>query len=269
MTLNLFHAVVLGVVQGLTEFLPVSSSGHLVITQHLFGISEGVLAFDVAVHLGTLLAVFLALRNDVAILFAGLRPGNDPQTQLGRRLIGMLIVGTIPAMVVGLLFRDIIAGFFSSVSVTGVMLLVTGTILYMGERVKTEERRLRTLRASDAFLIGCGQALAVMPGLSRSGTTISTGLARGVAGDDAARFSFLMAIPVILGAAILELPAALKAGIGPSLSVLAVGIVVAAITGYAAIFMLQRIIQQGRLRVFAYYTWVVGLVVLLLPYLGI
>ncbi|MGI6609269.1 MAG: undecaprenyl-diphosphate phosphatase [Limnochordia bacterium] len=267
--MSLFHALVLGVVQGLTEFLPVSSSGHLVIAQHLFGISEGVLAFDIAVHMGTLLAVLIALRDDVALVLAGLRPGHDPQARSGRRLIWLLVIGTVPAVVVGLLFSDIITGFFSSIAVTGVMLLVTGTLLFASERAKTDARRLRSFRTSDAFVIGCGQALAVMPGLSRSGTTISAGLARGVVGEDAARFSFLLAIPVILGAAVLELPATLKAGTGPSPSVLAAGVLTSAVTGYLAIAMLQRFIRQGRLRVFAYYTWVVGALVLLMAYVGI
>ncbi|MGI6082025.1 MAG: undecaprenyl-diphosphate phosphatase [Limnochordia bacterium] len=266
--MNLLQGFVLGVIQGITEFLPVSSSGHLVIAQHLFGISGDVLAFDVAVHVGTLLAVLFALRDDVAILLSGLRPGRDSQTRYGRRLIALLIVGTIPAVVVGLLWRDTIAGFFSSVAITGFMLLVTGTLLYGAERTKTEGRRLGMMRVADAFLIGCGQALAVMPGLSRSGTTISVGLRRGVIGEDAARFSFLLSIPVILGAAVLELPAALKAGTGPRTSVLIVGLLTAAVTGYAAISMLQYLIRKGRLRLFAYYTWGVGVLVLLSAYLG-
>jgi len=269
MALNLFQGFLLGVIQGITEFLPVSSSGHLVIAQHLFGVSGDVLAFDVAVHVGTLLAVLIALRDDVAVLFSGLRPGRDSQARSGRRLIALLIVGTIPAVVVGLLWRDIIAGFFSSLAITGFMLLVTGTLLYGADRTKTEGLRLETLRASDAFLIGCGQALAVMPGLSRSGTTISVALRRGVIGDDAARFSFLLSIPVILGAAVLELPEALKAGTGLRTSVLIVGLLTAAVTGYAAISMLKYLIREGRLRLFAYYRWVVGVLVLLAAYLGV
>lgn len=267
--MSLFQALVLGVLQGLTEFLPVSSSGHLVIAQHFFGISEGVLAFNVAVHLGTLLAVLVALRDDVMLVLAGLRPGSDSQARSGRRLIWLLIIGTIPAGVVGLLLGDVITGFFSSIAVTGAMLLVTGTLLFASEKARPEGRRLRSLRNSDALVIGCAQALAVMPGLSRSGTTISAGLARGVVGEDAARFSFLLAIPVILGAAVLELPATLRAGTGPALPVIAVGMVTSAITGYLAIAILRRFIRQGRLRVFAYYTWTVGALVLLMAYFGI
>jgi undecaprenyl-diphosphatase len=264
---SLFQAAVLGIVQGLTEFLPVSSSGHLVLVQQLFGISLGTLTFEVVVHVGTLIAVLIALRSDVALIFAGLRPGKDPETRSGRRLIWLLVVGTLPAVVVGFLLNDLIESLFSSVTVVGLMLLLTGTFLFFAERAKTGRRSLEGLHTVDALFIGCGQALAVMPGLSRSGTTISAGLRRGVNGEDAARFSFLLSIPVILGAAVLELPSVGQDAVLP-LSVLCMGFLTSAITGYFAITVLKRFVRQGRLRVFAYYTWAVGALVLLIQALA-
>jgi undecaprenyl-diphosphatase len=265
--LSLFHAIVLGIVQGVTEFLPVSSSGHLVLVQRLLQIENASLSFDVAVHVGTLVAVFVALWDDIVVLFDGLRPGRTQKTLAGRRLIGLLIVGSIPAALVGLLFQDFISGLFSSIYVTGVMLLVTGLLLYLAERMRKGGITLRGMGYSDAFVVGLGQALAIVPGLSRSGTTISTGFMRGLTRDDAARFSFLLSIPVILGAAILELPDLFSGNAGLDLLPVIVGMTTAAITGYFSIILLVRLVRQGSLRVFSYYTWVVGALTLLIAYL--
>lgn len=265
--LSLYDAIILGVVQGLTEFLPVSSSGHLAIAQYLLGLPSGTLTFDVMVHLGTLIAVFVALRQEVALLFSALRPGTDPQARLGRRLVLLLAVGTIPAVVVGLILKDHIEAFFASLYVVGAMLLATGTILFLAERADRGDRSLGELRSSDALFIGCGQALAIMPGLSRSGTTISAGFLRGVTREDAARFSFLLAIPTILGAAVLELPNVPTAKGETSTMVLVAGLFASAVTGYLAISFLVQLIRRGRLLGFACYTWCAGLLTLLLAYL--
>lgn len=262
--LTAYAAVVLGVVQGLTEFLPVSSSGHLVIAQHLLGLPAGTLTFDVMVHLGTLLAVIVTFRREVLAVLSGLRPGGD---QAGRRLLLLLMVGTVPAVLAGFLLQDVVETLFSSLYTVGAMLLVTGTVLFLAERASGGDTPLGSMRLGDALLVGCGQALAIMPGLSRSGTTISAGLLRGVKRDDAARFSFLLSIPVILGAAVLELPNALLGAAGASPLVLAIGLATSAVTGYLAIALLVRLIRRRSLVAFAYYTWGAGALVLLLTYL--
>lgn len=266
--MSLFHAIILGVVQGLTEFLPVSSSGHLVLVQQLLQVEAANLSFDIAVHVGTLVAVLVALWDDVVVLLDGLRLRRTQRTLAGRRLIGLIIVGSIPAALVGLLLQDFIDGLFSSVYVTGIMLLVTGFLLYWAEKTRKGAITIRNISYGDALFVGLGQALAILPGLSRSGTTISAGLVRGIARDDAARFSFLLSIPVILGAAILELPDLFSSGGGVDLLPVIAGMATAAITGYFAIILLVRLVRQGNLRVFSYYTWVVGAFALLFAYLN-
>jgi undecaprenyl-diphosphatase len=266
--LTAIQAAILGFIQGLTEFLPVSSSGHLVLTQQLLGISVGNLGFDVVVHLGTLVAVFAALWDDVSILLQGLSLKSSRQARTGRRLILMLIIGTLPAAVIGLIFRDQIEALFASVYTTGIMLIATGTLLFFAEKARTGQRKMAEIRPNDALFVGCGQALAILPGLSRSGTTISASLIRGIARDDAARFSFLLSIPAILGAAVLELPDALADSATLPMSTLLIGFVIAAITGYASITLLVRFVRRGKLTVFSYYTWAAGVLTLLITYLG-
>lgn len=266
--LTVIQAAILGFVQGLTEFLPVSSSGHLVLTQRLFGISSGNLIFDVVVHVGTLVAVFVALWDDIVVLLHGLRFSSDQRARAGRRLILLLVLGTIPAGIIGVLLQDQIEALFTSVYTTGIMLIVTGTLLYLAERARSGKQRIDAMHAGDALFIGCGQALAILPGLSRSGTTISAGLARGLARDDAARFSFLLSIPAILGAAVLELPDALSSGVALSMPSVLAGFLMAAVTGYFSITLLVRFVRRGSLMVFAYYTWAVGVLTLLITYFG-
>ncbi|HHT27459.1 MAG TPA: undecaprenyl-diphosphate phosphatase [Firmicutes bacterium] len=266
--MSLFHAIILGFVQGVTEFLPVSSSGHLVLLQQLLQIEAANLAFDVAVHVGTLVAVVVALWDDVVVLFDGLQLRRTQRTLAGRRLIRVILVGSIPAALVGLLLQDFIRGLFSSAYVTGIMLLVTGLLLYFAEKMRKGDITIRRVSYVDALFVGLGQALAILPGLSRSGTTISAGLARGIARSDAARFSFLLSIPAIVGAAILELPALFNSSGGIAIAPLLAGMVTAAIAGYFAIVLLVRFVQRGNLRIFSYYTWVVGVLALLFTYLN-
>lgn len=254
---TVIEAAVLGALQGLTEFLPVSSSGHLVLGQYLMGLPHN-LSFDIAVHFGTLLAIIVALGKDVRTVLTGLVPGSGKQGAAGRRLILLLIVGTVPAGLVGYLFSDAIEELFQSVIVTGIMLVVTGTLLYFADKAASGKITMPKMKYADALFVGIGQALAVIPGLSRSGTTLSAGLARGIVRDDAARFSFLLAIPVILGAAVLALPDILSGAAGLDWQAIATGLVVSAVAGYMAIRLLL-VVVQGRLVVFSYYTWLVGL----------
>jgi len=249
--MSYFEAVLLGIVQGLTEFLPVSSSGHLVLTEALLEVKQPGVAFEVVVHLGTLLSVLVYFRKQVLSLIAALF---DSKKHEERRLIVFLIAGTIPAVVFGLLFKDSIESAFGAPMLAGVMLIVTGLILISTRFVRGGLERLNLPRS---LLIGVGQALAIMPGISRSGSTIATGLLVGVEPGKAAEFSFLLAIPAIAGAAVLslgDLEALPTELIGPYL--------VAALTAFAvalvAVYIVMETVRRGRLHYFAYYCFAAG-----------
>ena len=249
-----YEAMLLGLLQGLTEFLPVSSSGHLALGQAAWGIQTGNVTFEVIVHFGTLLAVVTALRARITHLIAGClqRDGASWHT------ICLLMVGSIPAGVVGILFKDMLkAAFASPVAVCG-FLIATGCILWSTRFARGDRVKITFL---DAILIGFAQALAVLPGISRSGSTIGLGLWRGLDGREAATFSFLLSIPIILGATALEAgdllahPPQMEA-----LWPLLIGAVVAYISGVFAIRWLLGLLSGGHFAQFAYYCWLIGLV---------
>lgn len=249
--MTVIEAVVLGMVQGLTEFLPVSSSGHLVIFQHLFAIKEPPLTFGVLVHLGTLVAVFAAFWSDIYQIVR--RPFS--------RLTYLILVGIIPAGLAGYLLAPFFEKAFESMFVVGMGLIFTGLVLKLSEALSGRGWNLKEIeetRYRDALFIGIMQALAILPGVSRSGSTIAAGLIMGLNREFAAHFSFLLSIPVILGAAVFELkdiaPGQLPANYLPYI----VGPLVAAIFGYLAIKLVLRLVNRGRLSVFSYYCWAVA-----------
>ncbi|MDE3000823.1 MAG: undecaprenyl-diphosphate phosphatase [Gemmatimonadota bacterium] len=246
------EALLLGIVQGLSEFLPVSSSGHLVLGQALLGVRPGNLEFEVTVHFGTLLAVLTVLGGRIRELAAGC-VRRDPACW---RMILLLLVGTVPAGAVGLFFEDHLSLAFRSPAAAAVCLVATGAALWSTRYVT---RGREEIGVGDALLIGFAQAFAILPGISRSGLTISAGLWRGIDGREAASFSFLLSIPVILGATVL------KAGgliadppdwnvVGPLL----IGLVAAIVSGVIAIRWLFALLQGGRLDRFSYYCWAIG-----------
>lgn len=233
------EAAVLGLVQGLTEFLPISSSGHLVLAQHLLGLKEPQLFFDVMVHLGTLIAVLAAFRQDIADLLRG----RDPGTLLA------IAIGSVPTAIIGLALKRAVEMAMTSVYLVAGMLAVTGLVLIASSRLsRGSEGRVDPLKALG---IGVAQGLAVMPGISRSGLTISAGMLIGIRPDEAARFSFLLAIPAILGASALEAKDATASGL--PLSSLLVGTSAALASGYAAIKLLISSLRRGRFQLFGYY----------------
>jgi undecaprenyl-diphosphatase len=254
--LSIFEAVILGLVQGLTEFLPVSSSGHLVICQHLLGIQEPPLTFDTLVHLGTLVPVFIIFWKDIADIIK--RPFS--------RLPVLIVVGCIPAAVMGIALQPVFEKAFESLLVVGIGLLITGGILVLSEKVEISNIRNKTwstMTVWDALFIGVMQGIAITPGISRSGSTIAGSLLRGLNRDYAARYSFLLSIPVILGAGLLqlkELPAGAFAGVNWLPYVM--GPAIAAVSGYIAIKLVLRFLKSGRLSVFSYYCWAVGIITL-------
>jgi undecaprenyl-diphosphatase len=258
---TLWEAVVLGIVQGATEFLPVSSSGHLVIAETLLGIRDSGVVFEVAVHVATLVSILLVYRTRVWDLMRGAL-ARDP-TAL--RYVGLLVIATIPAGLVGVLWKDTIEGLFETPWAPGIALLVTGTFLWTSRRAM--DSATGTLPGwGAALLIGVAQACALVPGISRSGATVVAALWLGVEAREAAAFSFLMAVPAIAGAAVLQIPD-LSTVSGPAWSTLLLGGVTAGVVGVLAIRTFVAMLAKRSFYLFAPYCWVAG--VLFLAWLGL
>jgi len=260
--MDIVQAIILGIVQGATEFLPVSSSAHLVLIPWLLGWQKPSLTSDLMTHYGTLLAVIIYYRNDLwAIIkgvFQGLREGKpvgNPQAKLG----WLLVLSMIPAVLIGYFFEEPLEALFGAPVFVAIELLITGAILRLSETLGKRTRPLESMGWLDTLLIGIGQAIAISPGISRSGATIATGLLRGFDRAAAARFSFLMSIPVIFGAGLLKLSDFVETGISAeTLTLLFAGGVTAAIVGYIAIAYLIRYLATHSLRIFAIYCWIFG-----------
>jgi undecaprenyl-diphosphatase len=258
---TLWQAIVLGVVQGLTEFLPVSSSAHLALTPWLLGWDDPGLAFDVALHLGTLVAVLWYFRTEWLQLIAAAwrivqtrRISSDAE----RRVV-FLIVGTIPAGIAGLVAKDWAETVFRAPALTAGALIVMGTLLWAADKWAPAARGLDTLTWRDALLVGLAQMFALVPGVSRSGSTITAGRALGLDRQSAAVFSFLLSLPITVAATIVKVPDAL-AEHGLSVPLVA-GVISAAISSWLAIAVLLRYVSRHSYGLFALYRWVLGLVV--------
>jgi undecaprenyl-diphosphatase len=252
----MLEAVVWGVVQGITEFLPVSSSGHLRIIPDLFGLEPPDLSTSAVLHLGTLAAVVAYYRRDVAWMVG--RLGSDPAA---RRLAAMVVVATVPAGIVGLLFASAVESFQESTIGVGMALVATGVVLFLARLASHGSRRAEDLTPGDAMLIGLSQALALLPGISRSGMVITTGIMRGLSPEESGRFGFIIAIPAILGAGLREF---IRLGSVSNVSIeLLMGTLVAGVCGYWAIkFLIDRLARRS-LAPFAVYCVGIGLVTLI------
>jgi undecaprenyl-diphosphatase len=267
-----FESIILGVVQGLTEPLPVSSSAHLVIVPALIpGFGAPGVAFDVLLHLATLLSVAFFLRREIGELIASLIPDRmttGPVPDAGkraanRRMILWLIVSTSITGAIGILFKDRIERLFESVETTACMLLVTGVLLFLSDRVKTNTRQKEGMNLTDAIVLGLVQAVALIPGISRSGSTITFGIFRGLERQTSARFSFLLAVPAIGGAVLLKSADLLQLAAG-DLPVLCAGFIAAAVTGFFSLKLLFAVMTKTGLAPFAYYCWLFGAATLVL-----
>ena len=277
--MSLLSSIVLGLVQGLAEFLPISSSGHLAIAERLlssFHAADIPAFFDVLLHLGTLVAVFIAywgeIRDMIVEFFRGvgdLIHGTTPApVPPARRLILLIIVGTLPLFAI-LPIKDTIEGLSDNLLFVGAALLFTGCLLYASDRVRKGRKTERSATMLDVLLVGMAQAVATCPGISRSGTTITAGCFRGFDRKFAVRYSFLMSIPAVLGANILSLKDAVETGIiWADVPVYIVGVVVAAVSGYFCIRLLKMIADKGKFGWFAYYCWAIGALTLGLNILG-
>ena len=258
--MTIFQALILGIVQGATEFLPISSSGHLVLVPWWLGWGSLDLAFATTLHLGTVVAVIAYFYRDLwEIALAWLRSLMRREMTSKAWLGWWLILGTVPAVVLGLALEDFLESLFGSPPAVAALLLVTGAILALSEYLGSRRRDMDDLGWLDAVIIGFAQACAIAPGLSRSGTTIAASLARGLKREDAARFSFLLSVPIIVGVGLMQLLdlASESPQVG-QLGALAVGFLAASVTGYFAIRFLLRYVQRGTLYPFAIYCWAVG-----------
>ena len=253
--MSVLEAIILGLIQGLAEFLPISSSGHLALAQQLFGIQEATLAFDVLLHLGTLVPVMFVYWKDI---WALLRKPFQKTTLF-------LIIGTIPAVIAALLLGDVIDALFSSMLFLAVGFAITGVVLLLVDRIKPGDKTEREMTWLDALLIGCAQGVAIAPAISRSGSTISASLVRGLSRETAARFSFLLSIPAILGAAVLQVKDMIGGGdvfAGISPLCMAAGFFAAMLSGYLAIQFMLKLIQKAKLKMFSPYLFALSAFVL-------
>jgi undecaprenyl-diphosphatase len=265
-----WKALALGAVQGLTEFLPISSSGHLVFIQALFGFNEPMIFFDVMVHLATLGSLAAVFKEDLLWLWHSLVPGarvqvsssNPDRRPQGRQLILLLLIGTLPAGLVGLLFHKTFARLFASPAAVGAMLIVTGTFLWTTKKMPPGGRPMEAMRWTDAIAIGFAQAGGLVPGISRTGATIVMALFLGLERELAARYSLMLAMPAIAGAAVLSF---VKGGVATTgLMAVLLAMVVAFVTGYVALRVILRVVVAGRLAAFAPYCWIVGVLVIIM-----
>jgi undecaprenyl-diphosphatase len=275
--MSVFHAVVLAIVQGLTEFLPISSSAHLWFFPWALHWPDGGLPFDVALHAGTLIAVvlfFLGTWIELVLNGFGIHypaRATSEQVQINRRLFWLLVVGTIPGGIVGYLFERFIEETWRNPGPIAAATIAIGLLMWIADSTGNLRRKLEHANLGDAIVIGSAQALALFPGVSRSGITIIAGLWRKMTRETAARFSFLLSTPLIAGAALKEVPQLMRlhrsGGVELPLSTLLLAIAVSAITGYAVIGFLLRYLQTRTLKIFVVYRLVFGIVILLLMFL--
>lgn len=255
--------ILLGIVQGLTEFLPVSSSGHLVLIQSILpGFNEPGVLFYATVHLGTLFAVLLYFRRDLLDMVSCIvSPRSADPAKL--RLILFIVVGTLPTIVLAVVFKDEFERLFANVSAAAAMLLVTGTLLYLTDRTRERTTDLQSMNIGHALIVGIAQGIAVIPGISRSGSTIAAGVFSGLTRELALRYSFLLSIPAILGAFVLQLTTH-EHPVGQDVAWTGYGLAFVAAfgVGYASIDVLLKMLVSRKLTFFAYYCWALGVAVL-------
>jgi len=253
--MDIAQSILLGIVQGLTEFLPVSSSGHLVLFQKLFGFQEAPIFFDTLVHFATLLAVVFYLRKEIWQILTNLNKNLN--------LIWLLILGTLPAVVFALLFKDYIESTFNSLWMLSVGFFITTALLFATKFIGEGKKDMKKITWVDSIIIGIFQAVAILPSISRSGATISSALYRDIKREDAFKFSFLLSIPAIAGAMVLQVldfnPNNLNGGFWPN----ALGFAMAAIFGFLSLFLLEKIAQKGKLYYFAAYCFALGVIIVL------
>jgi undecaprenyl-diphosphatase len=259
--MNIIEAIILGIVQGLTEFLPVSSSGHLELTKVIFGdtsVPEESLLLTVVLHAATALSTIVIFRKDIALLISGLfQFKNNEQFKYSLNIL----ISMVPAALVGVLLEDQIDQLFSGqVLLVGLMLLVTGSLLFLADRAQNTNR---SVNAKNAFLIGIAQAIAILPGISRSGATISTSVLLGIDRAKAARFSFLMVVPLILGKMVKDILSGDLANSQTESTILIAGFIAAFVSGLIACQWMIKLVRRSQLKYFSYYCYLVGAIAII------
>ena len=273
--MTVINAIILGLVQGIAEFLPISSSGHLAILNNLFGMTtteNGHMFFDVLLHLGTLISICIVYWQDIVDMFyevlafanLGPRAGERQERYPAARLFFMIVLATLPLFLI-LPINDMLEGLYYNNVFIGMALILTGAMLYVSDKMKPGRKNENSMTVWDALIIGLCQCVATLPGLSRSGTTITAGIATGHDRSYAVKFSLLMSIPAVLGATLLELVDAFKAGIDVSLiPAYLFGMIAAMVSGVLSIGLLKMIVRKTRFGGFSYYCWVVGVLTIIL-----
>ena len=251
---TLIEALILAVIQGLTEWLPVSSSGHLVITQTILGLNPP-LIFDVMLHVGTLVVVLAVFRKEIINLIKAVVK-RDFETEEGKLAL-FIVVGSVPIAIIGFLFHDAIESLFSNLLAVGLALIITGSVLFFSEQ-RIGNKKIGSI---DSLLIGLAQGVAIIPGLSRSGITISTGLLRRISKTTAFRYSFLLSVPAIIGATVMESRDLVLGNM--DMAPLLLGATISTIVSYRSLKLLQKIVMNEKFHLFAYYCWTVGIVIIL------
>ncbi|MCL2353077.1 MAG: undecaprenyl-diphosphate phosphatase [Defluviitaleaceae bacterium] len=254
--MTLFEAVILGIIQGLTEFIPVSSSGHLALGQILFGLEQDGLLFEMVVHIGTLIPVVIIFWKDIWAIIR--RPF--------QKMTLLLIIGTIPVVIVGLLLEDIVGNAFTSLMWLAVGFVITGVTLMFADRIRNNKKKSEDITILDAAIVGIAQAIAIFPGISRSGSTVMAALGRGIEREAAAKFSFLLSIPVVLGATVLQVVHLIRDdghiyATNVDFWPLALAFVAAMLSGYLAIKLMLMAIKKAKLRYFAYYVLILAVAI--------
>jgi undecaprenyl-diphosphatase UppP len=269
--MDLYQVIVLAIIQGITEFLPISSTAHLALAPWLFGWQDPGLTFDIALHLGTLAAVLLFFFRDWLQILAhgfGLSYGADPELKRNRMLLWYLAAASIPLGIIGFLFKEQAEGEWRNAFVIGAMMIAIGVLMWLAERVTTANKDMAGITLADSAVIGVAQALAVVPGTSRSGVTIAAGLFRNIDRRTAARFSFLLSTPAIAGAAASALHHLHKEGGLPAAMRMpfALGIAISAAVGIFVIAFFLKYLQRHTLRVFIYYRLIFGIIIIALAF---
>lgn len=268
--MDILQGIIIGIVQGLTEFLPISSSAHLIFIHNILGVGSS-LAFDTFLHMGSLLAVLYFFRKDIYVMLRAwwLSIGDILQNRFMegfrrdpyKRLAWYVILGTVPVGIIGILFESQVEALFAgALYVPAFFLFVTGTILYLSQRMNSGKVNIENMSKKETLFMGLAQACAILPGLSRSGTTIAAGLTIGLNKEFAAKFSFILSIPAILGATVVQL-GDIGAALDSNMLAVVFGFIAAAVSGYIAIKWVLDLIQNKSLDIFAYYCWAVGIIV--------
>ncbi|MGR3177965.1 MAG: undecaprenyl-diphosphate phosphatase [Candidatus Anammoxibacter sp.] len=267
--MNVVDTIILGVVQGVTEFLPVSSSGHLVIFKNLLKIDSPGIVMEISLHFGTMIAICTVFWKDIYLIIKDIKqsiiklaakraPDEVLKEDQNTKLFLMILLGTVPTAIIALLFAKAFERFFSIPLLAGIMLIVTGIVLWSTKMIKRKNPEKETIPFFYALIIGAVQGIAIMPGISRSGTTIAAATFLGIKRELAVKYSFLLSIPAILGAAILKIGE--MNGSSINFQNIIIGTIIAALVGYLSLLFLVNLIKKGRFYLFAYYCWGAGII---------